>query len=237
MPSNDLIEIPFLTVGKTKQDGVEVTDEMFNEIIESYDPLNVHQAGVVNGPHSPDHAESLAWVDRLYKKEIGGRPWGVAVVKPTSPENAKELERVLSGPMKFNSPEGDVLGDQLSDHVRLSVYKKSSTDGWPGKAKNKWHLRRLNLVPNPAQFGMPQAALSDSNGEYLELNFSEAKPMEEKPAQFSNPINSEEARSLELQIKRRQEEIMTVYRNVSKLDARKQAVKDLGISTDSWRKR
>lgn len=168
-------DIPILGVGPTKN-GDEITEEVFNEVLQSYDPTDVHEAPVVIVPHADSLAgfeeaadkqrEAKGFVKRLFAQSVNGGSWIFARIKAASEAAASELKKLLAGPMKFNSPELQRLMDGF---IRPEIYTKAGTEGWPGHARNKWYLRRVNLLgaQPPAQFGMPQAALlSDARGQF-----------------------------------------------------------------------
>lgn len=173
-------DIPILKVGPTKNED-EITSEIWSDILSTYNPREVHEAPVVTVPHADEmhgygEGEALGYAKRLYAKAVSGTKWIFATVKAASEEAGRELTRLLSGPMKFNSPE---LQKLCSGHVRPEIYTKSGTTGWPGDAQGHWYLRRINLLgaQPPAQFGMPQAVYSDNRGQYQIFG---GQPMDKK---------------------------------------------------------
>jgi hypothetical protein len=141
--------IPILTTGKTKN-GDDITKEMFADVLKSYD-LGKHQAPVVDVPHDVEKGPAIGWVEELFNKKVDGKDWIFADIIPADEAGAKQLSKMLAGPMKFNSPE-------------IELYEPDSTKEWAGKAQ--WMLRRVNMLgaQPPAQVGMPQAKLSDTKG-------------------------------------------------------------------------
>lgn len=171
------LSFPILTVGKTKNPKYTITKEIYDQVLASYDPPNVHEAparlkkedlknfaSVVDVPHDVKTTEddALGFVRGLREEEINGKPWILADVVPADDKAAVELNRILSGPKKNNSPE-------------LELWTPDFTQGWPGKADGKWHLKRVNMLGEtpPAQFGMPQAFLALSmDTEGMDLAYS-----------------------------------------------------------------
>ena len=167
MKLKDFLPIPILRIGLTKNKGMEITDEIFDEVSQTYNPL-IHEAPIVREPHENADAglrqkgraqEALAWIKRLGVSKINGEKFlAITDAQASSPEHEAELVRLLSGPMKHNSPELD-----LASRLESEFYGKEHTGSWPEKARNKYYLRRVNLYgAHPiAQFGMPQAMLAE----------------------------------------------------------------------------
>lgn len=163
----DFLPLPILRVGKTKNKGMEITDDIFSEVAQTYNPL-IHEAPIVREPHENTDAglkeknragEALGWIKQLGVVDIEGEKFlSITDAKASSPEYEDELIRLLSGPMKHNSPELDT-----GSHLETEFYGPEGTGEWPEAAKNKYYLRRVNLYgAHPiAQFGMPQANLSE----------------------------------------------------------------------------
>lgn len=150
--------VPILTTGKTKN-GYPITDDIYNEVKETYDPVNVHKAPIVIGPHDDDHLKPVAWVNGLGEKILNGKKWLTAQSIEYA-DGGKEALRQALKDYKFDSPELSPLEPEFYDRGRSETF--------PDEVAGKYGLRRLNIVPLPAQFGMPEARLSD-NGRTIRI--------------------------------------------------------------------
>lgn len=159
---------------------MEVTESVFKEVLDTYE-FGVHEAPIVKAPHKDQKAgfgdrtgEALGFVKQIGEIEWHGDKFlAVTNAVASSPEHEQELVRLLSGPMKYNSPEVFKGGQILAE-----VYGTEKTKTWPEDKKDKHYLRRINLCGDTpiAQFGMPQAyVLADGDDPYYQILLTDSK--------------------------------------------------------------
>lgn len=197
----DFLPYPILTIGKTKNEGMEITEDIYNEILQ-YNH-KVHEAPIVKKPHEDTQAgfkskgregDALGWIKELGEVEVDGRKWiAITDLKPSSPEYEAEIVRCLSGPMKLNSPELQPLSKLL-----VELYGPEKTKQWPGAHSSKHFLRRVNLYGDSpvAQFNMPQSNLSDGNDTYTTIDLKEFEPMPKNKLNLSENPNPDEQKAV-----------------------------------------
>lgn len=171
--SSEKLGIPTLTIGKTKltdKQGkvIEITPDIYKQVLSSYDPDKIHRAPIVEGDHDDANLPPLGWVNSLSTKKVGDREWitmdDIEIIDPKLKEKFKQF--------KFNSPE-----------LEIELYDPARTKHFPKGAEGQYYLRRVNIVPLPAQFGMPSAKLSDG------LDFSVIR-LCDMPAPYYPPSSS-----------------------------------------------
>lgn len=166
---------------------MEVTSGVFKEVLDTYE-FNVHEAPIVKAPHRDQKAgfndragEALGFVKHIGEIEWQGDKFlAVTDAVASSPEHEQEIVRLLSGPMKYNSPEV-FKGHQ----ILAEVYGSEKTKDWPEDKKHKHYLRRINLCGDTpiAQFGMPQAyVLADGDDPYYQILLTDSKEKQTCPS-------------------------------------------------------
>lgn len=239
--------IPILRVGQTKNKGMEITKEIFSEVAGTYNPT-IHEAPIVSEPHENTDAglkekrrdkEALGWIKKLGVIDRSGEKYlAVTELKPSSPAHEKELVRLLSGPMKNNSPELDV-----GAHLETEFYGKEHTGQWPDNARNKYYLRRVNLYgAQPiAQFKMPQAQLaelrlSDSGERFYSIS-TISKQERTMPEEKKEEPKVEEPKAETIQLSELQSRINALERrNIELAEANKNLAKDLADQKQTTRR-
>jgi ribosomal protein L40E len=173
--------IPFLTLGKTKLKNVEITRPIMDEVKETFNPAEHTTVPIVIGPHedqygNPTNLPPVAFAKMISEQSVSypsgqQKPWLYATYEPVSEEADKQLQDAIKQ-LQGNSPE--LAPASLLKAMKPAIYTPQRTKDWPDQLANKHVLMRINIVPDPAQFGQAGAMLSDNKGhQYAVIHLAE----------------------------------------------------------------